>query len=470
MSPLSNQAQTSLALPVNQTLWIKNPLAVFSGAISGPDAERDLGGGIVIQGSQIIECIAAGQQPVAAVDQQLDASDMVLLPGLINTHHHFYQTLTRCLPAAINQPLFPWLQTLYPVWAGLTAKHIEVATEIACWELMLSGATTVADHHYVFNHALSEAIDIQAEVVGRLGVRATLTRGSMSLSQKDGGLPPDSVVQTEQQILDDSLRLIKRYHSVEQGSMLNLALAPCSPFSVTESLMCDTATLAKEQGVRLHTHLGETIDENDFCLRTLGMRPVDYLEHCGWLGPQTWLAHGIHFDQAEIQRLGAAQVGVAHCPTSNMVLASGICPTLDLAKAGCKLGMAVDGSASNDSSNMIQELRHSLMQQRLRYRADQITHHHVLNWATQGSAAVLGRDDIGVLAPGKQADIGLYKLDGLNFSGAHDPLAALILCGASQVSKLMVAGKWIIEDADETRAQLEQLKLQHHQLAIQLVN
>ncbi|MDO6687054.1 MULTISPECIES: 8-oxoguanine deaminase [unclassified Agarivorans] len=453
----------------SKTLWIKNPLAVFSGALNGPNAERDLAGGLVIQGSQIIECVAAGKQPSITVDQQLDASDMVLLPGLINTHHHFYQTLTRCLPAAINQPLFPWLKTLYPIWSGLTPKHIELATELACWELMLSGATTVADHHYVFNHALSEAIDIQAEVVGRLGVRATLTRGSMSLSQKDGGLPPDSVVQTEQQILDDSLRLIKRYHDASNGSMLNLALAPCSPFSVTETLMCETARLAKQQGVRLHTHLGETIDENDFCVEKLGMRPVDYLEHCGWMGPQTWLAHGIHFDESEIQRLGAAQVGIAHCATSNMVLASGICPTLELEAAGCKLGLAVDGSASNDSSNMIQELRHSLMQQRLRYRADQITHHQVLNWATQGSAAVLGRDDIGVLAPGKQADIGLYKLDGLNFSGAHDPLAALVLCGASQVSKLMVAGKWVIEDAEATREQLNQLKAQHHQLALQLV-
>ncbi|UPW17031.1 8-oxoguanine deaminase [Agarivorans sp. TSD2052] len=453
----------------NQALWIKNPLAVFSGAISGADAERDLRGGVVVKGTTIVECVAAGQQPITPIDQQLDASDMVLLPGLINTHHHFYQTLTRCLPAAINQPLFPWLKTLYPIWSGLTPKHIELATEIACWELMLSGATTVADHHYVFNHALSEAIDIQAEVVGRLGVRATLTRGSMSLSQKDGGLPPDSVVQTEQQILDDSLRLTKAYHDASEGSMLQLALAPCSPFSVTESLMKETALLAKQQGVRLHTHLGETIDENDFCLQKLGMRPVDYLEHCGWMGPQTWLAHGIHFDEAEIQRLGAAQIGIAHCPTSNMVLASGICPTLDLAAAGCHVGMAVDGSASNDSSNMIQELRHSLMQQRLRYRADQITHHQVLNWGTQGSAAVLGREDIGVLAPGKQADLGLYKLDGLNFSGAHDPLAALILCGASQVNKLMVAGKWIIENGDDTRAQLNQLKAKHHQLAKQLV-
>ncbi|WP_432453743.1 8-oxoguanine deaminase [Agarivorans sp. QJM3NY_29] len=459
----------SVATPTATKLWIKDPLAVFNGAISGPDAERDCAGGLVVQGSTILECVAAGQRPTGTIDDIFDAHRYVLMPGLINTHHHFYQTLTRCLPAAINQPLFPWLQTLYPIWSGLTAKHIELATEIACWELMLSGATTVADHHYVFNHALSDAIDIQAEVVGRLGVRATLTRGSMSLSQKDGGLPPDSVVQSEQQILEDSLRLIKRYHDADDGSMLQLALAPCSPFSVTQSLMCETAQLAKRHRVRLHTHLGETIDENDFCLKKLGMRPVDYLEHCGWMGPQTWLAHGIHFDPSEIRRLGEAQIGIAHCPTSNMVLASGICPTLDLAAAGCHIGMAVDGSASNDSSNMIQELRHSLMQQRLRYRADQITHLQVLNWGTQGSASVLGRDDIGVLAPGKQADLGLYQLDGLNFSGAHDPLAALILCGASQVSKLMVAGKWLIEDAEQTRAQLNQLKAQHHQFAKQLL-
>jgi len=450
-------------------IWIANPMAVFSGAMSGEDAERDCRGGVVVQGTRIVECVAGGQQASLPVDQIVDASDAVLLPGLINTHHHFYQTLTRCVPSAINQELFPWLQSLYPIWSGLSDKHIEAATELACWELMLSGSTTVADHHYVFNQGLSEAIDIQAEVVGRLGLRATLTRGSMSLSQKDGGLPPDSVVQTEQQILDDSLRLARRYHDAAEGSMLQLALAPCSPFSVTEDLMRETAILAKQQGLRLHTHLAETIDENEFCVSKLGMRPVDYLEHCDWMGPQTWLAHGIHFNSEEIQRLGQHQVGIAHCPTSNMLLASGICPTLDLAAAGCKVGLAVDGSASNDGSNMVQELRHSLLQQRLRYGASNITHQHVLHWATQGSAEVLGRQDIGVLAPGKQADLALYKLDELRFSGSHDPLAAIVLCGASEVSKLMVAGKWVIEDPQQTREQLNELISRHQQLAKQLL-
>jgi 8-oxoguanine deaminase len=290
----------------------------------------------------------------------------------------------------------------------------------------------------------------------------------MSLGESDGGLPPDSVIQTEDTILRDSERVIDKYHQRHEGAMLQVALAPCSPFSVSRELMQETASLAQKKDVLMHTHLAETEDENDFCLEQYGMRPLDYLEECGWLNSRTWLAHGIFFNEQEIARLGAANVGIAHCPSSNMLLASGICPTLDLEESGCRVGLAVDGSASNDCSNMIQEARQSLLQQRLRYGAERITAEKVLGWATRGSANVFKRDDIGMLAPGKQADLAVFKLDELRFSGVGDPLAALVLCGAHKVDKLMVAGKWVIEDSQHCLETQTQLQSMHAQLARRL--
>ena len=294
------------------------------------------------------------------------------------------------------------------------------ATQLAGLELMMSEASCIADHHNVFPKVLEQAIDIQVEAINSLGCRATLTRGTMSLGQRDGGLPPDSVIQSEDTILQDSQRLISKYHDNSEDGFIKIALAPCSPFSlfsVSTSLMQDTARMAKKNNVMLHTHLAETEDENNFCMRQYGMRPLDYLEHCNWLGAKTWLAHGIHFNQDEIKRLGQSTVGIAHCPSSNMLLASGICLTVELEDAGCNIGLAVDGSASNDCSNMIQEVRQSLLQQRLRYGAQVITAERVLGYATKCSAAVLQRPTIEKLDIGMQADLGLFSLDELRFSG-----------------------------------------------------
>lgn len=449
---------------LNQTLWLKSPAAIFTG--NGLNA----GNGLVIRGNKIVELVPSGMTPKTTIDGYLDCSNKVITPGLINTHHHFYQTLTRAVPGALNKPLFPWLKYLYQVWKNLDEEMIYTATQLAGLELMLSGATCIADHHYVFPKGLEQAIDIQVEAINTLGCRATLTRGSMSLGESAGGLPPDSVIQTEDIILQDSQRLITKYHDTSEDSFIQIALAPCSPFSVSTSLMQDTAQLAKENNVLLHTHLAETEDENNFCMRQYGMRPLDYLEHCNWLGNKTWLAHGIHFNQDEIKRLGQANVGIAHCPSSNMLLASGICPTVDLEAAGCNIGLAVDGSASNDCSNMIQEVRQSLLQQRLRYGAELITAERVLGYATKGSAAVLHRPSIGQFAVGMQADLALFSLDELRFSGVGSPLDGLITCGAYQVDKLMVGGKWLIENAEHGSVISSQLMEKHRLFAQKLQN
>ena len=416
-------------------IWLKNPLAILA---------NNAQGGLVIEGQKIIELVPLGQQPTHAYGEVMECSNLVILPGLINGHHHFYQTLTRALPQALNKPLFGWLQSLYPVWAGLEPDMLYQATRLALAELLLSGCTSAADHHYLFPEALTEAMDIQAEAAASMGVRMTMTRGSMSLGTDDGGLPPQNTVQHEDIILADSERVIKRYHNAAEGSMLQVALAPCSPFSVTPELMRHSATLAAEHKVMLHTHLAETIDEENFCVQRFGLRTVDYLDSVGWLGPQTWLAHGIHFNTDEIQRLGAAGTGICHCPTSNMMLASGIAPVQELEAAGCPVGIGVDGSASNDGSNMIQEVRQALYLQRLKYGA-QVSHFDAYRWATEGSAKMLGRSDIGSLVVGKQADIAFFKLDEMRFSGSHDPLAALLLCGAHKAEHVMVAGRWRVK-------------------------
>ena len=448
--------------PNHATIWLKSPAAIFTANAA------DAGNGLLIQGNKIIELVPGGQQPRRAYQQYIDCSDMIITPGLINTHHHFYQTLSRCVPGALNKPLFPWLKFLYQVWKNLDADMLYSATQLAGLELMLSGCSTVADHHYVFPKGLENAIDIQAQAIKTLGCRATLTRGSMSLGESQGGLPPDSVIQQEDVILADSQRVISRYHDHSDEAMLQIALAPCSPFSVSQSLMQATAMLAAANGVKQHTHLAETEDENNFCLRQYGMRPLDYLESCGWLNERSWLAHGIHFSPDEITRLGQAKVGIAHCPSSNMLLASGICPTVELEQAGCPVGLAVDGSASNDCSNMIQEARQSLLQQRLRYGAQTITAERVLTYATRGSARVLGRDKLGQIAVGYQADLALFASNELRFSGVGDPLAALVTCGAHQVAKLMVGGKWLIEDAQHHQLMQQQLMQTHHALAKKL--
>jgi 8-oxoguanine deaminase len=442
----------------NLRIWLANPLAIYTGN------NEDASGGIVVSGKAIVELVAKGETPTN-IDQTVDVSDQVLIPGLINTHHHFYQTLTRALPAALNKELFPWLQTLYPVWANLDPDVHRSATKLALAELLLSGCTTASDHHYLFPANLTDAIDHQIEIGQQMGVRMAMTRGSMSLGQDQGGLPPNTVVQTEDEILQDSERLVSRYHDSEHYSMSQIALAPCSPFSVTTELMRDTAILAKQLNVRLHTHLAETIDEENFCERSFGMRTVDYLESVGWLSDKTWLAHGIHFNDEEIARLGKAGVGVCHCPSSNMMLASGIAKVKELEAAGSPVGLGVDGSASNDCSNMIQEVRQAMYIQRLRYGSSAVTHFDAYRWGTKGSAQVLGREDIGEIAVGKAADLALFKLDEPRFSGAHDPLAALLLCGAHRAEAVMVNGEWRVKSGELVDQDIEQIMFEHKEAA-----
>ncbi|UJF17690.1 8-oxoguanine deaminase [Vibrio sp. SS-MA-C1-2] len=449
-------------------IWIKNPLAIFTGIEK--EHNQTAAGGIIIEGNIIVELVKLGDQPTTAIDEVVNAEQHVVLPGLINAHHHFYQTLTRAYPTALDKELFNWLTSLYPVWAELEPEMHALSTELALVELMLSGCTTASDHHYLVPTGMENAIDVQVEVVKKLGVRAVLTRGSMSLGVDQGGLPPQHTVQTEQVILDDSERLINTYHQREAGAMTQIALAPCSPFSVTTELMRATADLAEKHQVMLHTHLCETIDEEQFCLDRFGLRPVDYLQEVNWLHDRTWLAHGIHFNSEEIKRLGAAGVGISHCPTSNMMLASGICHVNELEAAGAKVGIGVDGSASNDGSNMIAEVRQAMYLQRLRYGSANVSHFDALRWATQGSARCLGRTDIGTLEVGQQADLAMFKLDDIRFSGSHDPLAALILCGAQQADKLMVAGQWKVSDGQMIGVDIEQLMARHHQAAMKIAN
>jgi 8-oxoguanine deaminase len=415
--------------------WIRNPLSILA----------DAPGGIVVEAGRIAELLPAGGAPgrPAAV---FDASRHVVLPGLINTHHHFYQTLTRCFPAAMDRTLFGWLQALYPVWARLTPDALEAAATVALAELLLSGCTTTTDHHYVFPPGLEDAIAIEAAAARRLGIRAVFTRGSMDLSERDGGLPPDSVVQDADTILADSERLIGLLHDPAPHAMLQIALAPCSPFSVTTRLMRETAELAARHGVLLHTHLAETADEAAFCQARFGRSPLDYLDECGWLRPGTWLAHGIHFSPPEIERLGRARVGVTHCPCSNQVLASGACPVCALEAAGVAVGLGVDGSASNDGSNLMQEVRAAFLLQRGANGIGAVSHRDALRWATEGSAACIGRPELGRIAVGAAADLALFTLDELRFSGAGDPLAALVLCGAARADRVMVGGRWVVEN------------------------
>lgn len=440
-------------------LWLKNPLAVFTAN------DLNASGGLVVERQKIVELVEAGREPEHGYDQTFDASRHVLTPGLINSHHHFYQTLTRAWAPVVNTPLFPWLKNLYPVWARLRSRDLELATTVALAELLLSGCTTAADHHYLFPAGLEDAIDVQVDVVRRLGVRGLLTRGSMTLGEQDGGLPPQTTVQDPDVILADSERLVATYHERGEGATIQIGLAPCSPFSVTQSIMRESAHLAEQHDVRLHTHLAETFDEEAFCLERFGLRTVDYLDSVGWLTSRTWLGHGIHFNDAEIVRLGAAGTAVAHCPSSNMRLASGIARTVELEDAGAPIGIGVDGSASNDASNLILEARQALYLQRLRYGAELVTPARALGWATKGSARALGRDDIGEIAVGRQADLALFRLDGLRFSGSHDPLSALLLCGADRADRVMVGGSWRVADGEIIGLDLERLIVQHSEAA-----
>jgi cytosine/adenosine deaminase-related metal-dependent hydrolase len=426
------------------------------------------GGFIYIVNGEIRE---VGQRPRRGLkaDRTLRASRLLAVPGLINTHHHLCQTMTRAVPAAANVGLFEWLQTLYPLWARLDEEAVHVSALVGMAELMLSGCTTTSDHHYVFPRGQARLIDAQIEAARRIGIRFHPCRGSMSLSQKDGGLPPDSVVESEGAILADCERLIGTHHDPQPGAMVQIALAPCSPFSVSAHLMRATAELARRHGVRLHTHLAETRDEEAYCQKRYRQRPLDFLAESGWLESRTWLAHGIYFNQTEVKRLGAARVGIAHCPTSNMRLGSGIAPVLDLRRHCCPVGLGVDGSASNDSSNLLAEARQALLLARVAHGPSALTPLDALEMATRESARCLGRNDLGSLEPGKCGDVALFDLEQLGYSGAGDALSALLLCAPTPVHTLVVNGRVVVEDAELRTLAVEPMLARHRRLAAKVV-
>jgi 8-oxoguanine deaminase len=402
-------------------------------------------------------------------DRTIRAPWAVAVPGLINTHHHLFQTLTRAYPRAANAELFDWLTALYPVWARLDEEAVGVAALAGMAELMLSGCTTTSDHHYVFPRGQPHLVDATVAAARQIGIRFHATRGSMSLGRRQGGLPPDVVVQEDDVILEDSERLIRTYHDRRPGAMVQIALAPCSPFSVSERLMRGTAELAARHGVRLHTHLAETRDEEIHCLKRFGRRPLELLAGTGWLGDQTWIAHGIHFNRAEIRRLGRARVGVAHCPTSNMRLGSGIAPVHLLTEAGSPVGLGVDGSASNDGSHLLAEARQALLLGRVARGPDAVTVDDALRMATTDGAACLGRRDIGSLEVGKRADVALFDLRDVGYSGAGDPLLGLLLCAPTRVHTLIVDGRPVVEDGELRTVALEPVLARHRKFAARMI-
>ena len=446
----------------SNVIWIRNPLATY-GIDANSDGSAQNVSGIILGDGQIQKILYQGEDWIGDYDEAIDASRLVVLPGLINTHHHFYQTLTRAMRIALNKPLFQWLGALYPLWANLTEADVEIATRLAIAELMLSGCTTSVDHHYLFTENCRNAIDVQMQVAIEMGMRTVLTRGSMSLDQSSGGLPPTSVVEDEDTILFESERLIKKWHDASDFALGQIALAPCSPFSVTPQLMRATAEISNKSGVALHTHLAETEDEVAFCLEKYGVRPIEFLDDCDWLTPNAWFAHSIHLTQQEISLLGARQCSVSHCPSSNMVLSSGVCKVKELTAAGVSVGLAVDGSASNDHSNLIQETRQAFLLQRL-FNSD-FTHLDALRMATLGGSEVLSRPVLGHLNIGAAADLAMFDLQDIQFSGAQDPLAALLSSGAHRAHHVLINGVWRVKEGHLTDIDEANLVERHHSQA-----
>jgi cytosine/adenosine deaminase-related metal-dependent hydrolase len=418
----------------------------------------------------MIRSVGPTSELPTAADRVVEASGMVVLPGLVNTHHHLYQTLTRALPAVQDAELFDWLINLYRVWGELTGEAVYVSAKLGLAELLLSGCTTASDLFYVFPHGSDVSIDAEIAAARELGIRFHPGRGSMSRGKSQGGLPPDEVVQTEEEILCDCERLIHTYHDPQRGAMLRIDLAPCSPFSVSREGMVAVRDLGRREGVRLHTHLAETRDEERYCQEVYGMRPVALMEDLGWLGPDAWFAHVVHVNEAEIARLAETGTGVAHCPSSNMRLGSGIAPIVPMLQAGVPVGLAVDGSASNDSSHMLAEARQALLLQRVRYGAGALSVTQALELATLGGARVLGRDDIGALAPGRAADLVGVRRDRLEYAGAqHDPVGALLLCAPAWVDLAMVQGEVRVWNGTIPGLDLPALVARHNALAAELV-
>ncbi len=404
-----------------------------------------------------------------SVDEVIDLAGHLVCPGLVNTHHHMFQSLTRAVPAAQNCSLFDWLRTLYPIWSRLTPEMIRVSTQTAMAELLLSGCTTSSDHLYLFPNGAR--LDDSIEGAQRIGMRFHAARGAMSIGESAGGLPPDALVEREADILRDSQRVIEAFHDPARRSMLRVALAPCSPFSVSRELMRDAAVLARDQGVSLHTHLAENNDDVAYSLGRFGCSPARYAEDLGWVGPDVWHAHCVKLDAEGMDLFARTRTGVAHCPCSNMRLGSGIAPIVRMLEAGVSVGVGVDGSASNDSGDLITELRQAMLLQRVRSGPEALSARQALEIGTLGGAAALGRDDIGSLAPGMAADLAIFDLGALAFAGAlHDPVAALMFCGPVRAAYTIVNGRVVVREGQLTTVDLRALVARHNVLAARLLD
>jgi 8-oxoguanine deaminase len=436
------------------------------------DAQRrEIRHGAILVRDHVIEEVGTTAELPSTADEILDLSDRhVVLPGLVNTHHHFYQTLTRVIPAAQNCSLFNWLQTLYPIWANLTPAAIAVSAQVAAAELILSGCTTASDHLYVYPNGCR--LDDEIAAIAEIGLRFHASRGSMSVGESLGGLPPDTLVEAEPAILQDSQRLIEQYHDNSRHAMLRMTLAPCSPFSVSPDLMRESAAMARSYpGVRLHTHLAENQSDVSYSLANFGLSPGDYAESVGWLGEDVWHAHCVQLSDDSIQKFGRTGTGVAHCPCSNMRLASGMAPIRKMLDHGVPVGLGVDGSASNDGSNLFLEARTAFLMARVRDCDPTVmSARETLEIATLGGARVLGRDDIGAIAPGMSADFIAVNLDRPQFAGAyHDVVAALIFCHAETVDYSFINGRRVVDQGHLTTLDLPSLLEKHNRLAQQLV-
>ena len=442
------------------------------------DHQREIPDGGLFVRDGFIEQVAPTSVLPSTADEVLDLSGHVVMPGLVNTHHHFYQTLTRAVPAAQDANLFNWLTTLYPIWARMNPEDIFTSAQTALAELALSGCTTASDHLYLFPNG--SKLDDEIAAAQEIGLRIQASRGSMSLGQSQGGLPPDSVVDSEDSILKDSQRLIQQYHDPKPGAFVQVVLAPCSPFSVTSDLMKESARLAREYGVHLHTHLAETEDEEQFCLQRFGHRPVGYMQEVDWVGNDVWFAHAVWVNQEEIGVFAKHNCGVAHCPTSNMRLASGIAPVKEYRAAGVNVGLGVDGSASNDGSHLLAEVRNAMLVSRVKegltgYSLSNdpnrklMTAREALYLGTRGGAAVLGRTDIGSLESGKCADFFAINLNRIGFTGMHDPVSAVVFGQPVNVDYTVVGGRFIVKEGQLCTVEEGRLIERHNKAARRLL-
>ena len=456
----------------DQTLLLKNADVLCTMSEPGENEsniESEIKSGGLFARNGIIEAVGESSSLPQIADTIIDMKGHVVIPGMVNTHHHMFQNLTRAVPAAQNSELFGWLKTLYPIWSNIGPEHVYWSTALGLAELALSGCTTSSDHLYIYPNGAK--LDDSLSAASDIGVRFHGTRGSMSIGESQGGLPPDSLTEKETFILSESQRLIETYNDSGRYAMQRVALAPCSPFSVSIDLMRESAAMARSYGVGLHTHLAENAEDIEYGLQQFGMRPGEYVEAVGWTGDDVWHAHCVQLNSEEINLFAKTGTGIAHCPCSNMRLASGIAPVRQMLDAGVKVGLGVDGSASNDSGNMLNEARQTMLLQRVNSKASTMTAREALRVATIGGASVLNRDDIGMLVPGYAADITAFKRDNVDFSGSDwDPVASLVFCGPSKANYTIINGKIVVSEGQLTSIPMEKLVHEHSKLSRDLIN